>query len=101
MDPERWRDIQELFHDAADLPHAERRALLEARARETGDPGLVAEVEALLAEDARPDTLLDGELSAVARRILAGGGTATGQRLGPYVLREMLGEGGMGVVHLA
>jgi len=101
MDPARWHVIQELFHAVADLPPAERQPLLEARAREAGDPGLVGEVLVLLAEDARSDALLDGELPGVARRILAEGRVATGQRLGPYRLRELLGEGGVGVVYLA
>src|SRR5262249_57317063 len=43
--------VETLFHQAADLPSDERRALLDAACR--GEPALRAEVERLLAEDAR------------------------------------------------
>ena len=43
--------VEALFHQASDLPPDERRALLDAACRD--DPGLRAEVERLLAEDAR------------------------------------------------
>src|SRR5262249_13327165 len=43
--------VENLFHQASDLPPDERRALLDAAGRE--DPGLRAEVERLLADDAR------------------------------------------------
>jgi len=95
MDPERWRRIQDLFHDATDLPEDQRAAWLE-----TLDPDLAEEVRTLLAEDARRDPLLDADLPGVARRILSGG-VAADRTIGPYRLRELLGEGGMGVVHLA
>jgi hypothetical protein len=43
--------VEALFHQAADLPPDEQRALLDAAC--AGDPGLRAEVERLLAQDAR------------------------------------------------
>src|SRR6516165_337415 len=43
--------VETLFHQAADLPPDRRRALLDAACR--GEPALRAEVERLLAEDAR------------------------------------------------
>ena len=42
--------VETLFHQASDLPPDERCALLDAACRD--DPGLRAEVERLLAEDA-------------------------------------------------
>jgi hypothetical protein len=41
MDSSRWQRLQDLFHEAAPLPPAQRRACLEARCSD--DPGLAAE----------------------------------------------------------
>jgi hypothetical protein len=47
MSPHRWRRVQDLFADLADLPPEARAAALDREA--SGDPRLRAEVEALLA----------------------------------------------------
>jgi len=101
MDSSRWDKIQTLFHEAAALPAAEQRAFLESAS--AGDDGLVADVLALLQEDARDSTLLDQSLADVAHKILDRGAPVSlpFQELGPYHIRGVLGEGGMGVVYLA
>ena len=48
--PDAWDRVQTLFHAALTLPVAERDAFLE---RECADASLRAEVQGLLAEDAR------------------------------------------------
>jgi len=100
LDRSRWGRIQNLFHEAASLPQAEQQAFLESACGE--DQSLVADVIALLHEDARAASLLDQPLAEVAHKVLAQDSHSPPfHELGPYQIRKVLGEGGMGVVYLA
>ena len=108
VSPERWREIQRVFHAAADCPPAERAAALDALCG--GDAALRGEVERLLVEDddaAADDGLLAGgggaaALGALAEELLGADPAAmAGRRLGPYTVRRLIGRGGMGAVYLA
>ena len=86
-----WTDVGDVFHRAIELPPGERIAFLTVA---TSDERVRREVLSLLAAHDRATDFIE---QAVVRLDPA---TPPG-RIGQYVVRGVLGEGGMGVVYLA
>jgi protein kinase-like protein len=98
--PDRWRQVNALFHEAAELPPAEREQLLNRT--EGQDPELATEVRSLLARHEPSKNFLEQPVWAVAPNlILDDGSSLAGKQLGPYRVINEIGRGGMGVVYAA
>src|SRR5882724_3605298 len=101
MNPERWRQIDELFLAALEHDDEERAAFLDEACG--GDESLRKEVESLIASHEQADTFIERQAFEVAAQILVEGqfSLADGQQIGHYEIIRLLGEGGMGEVYLA
>jgi eukaryotic-like serine/threonine-protein kinase len=86
----------EIFAEALELPAAGRAAFLDRAC--AGDAGLRARVEALLASHEAARSYLE---RPVTERPPPAPGEEPGTVIGPYTLRQRIGEGGCGVVWLA
>jgi len=100
MERERWQRVREVFAAVQARPPEERPALLAALGGE--EPGLRTEVESLL-EAAASAALRSGRaVEEIAPELDAlTGAHREGSRVGPYRLKERIGEGGMGQVFAA
>ncbi len=100
MTPERWRAADDLFQQAADLPHSERAAFLD---QHCPDPDLRRDVEILL------DSLKTGDITSAANAVKSAADAwareqsslGVGSVAGAYKLTALVGQGGMGAVYRA
>ena len=97
--PERWRQIEDIFQRALDLPQTEREAYLASACGD--DPTLRLEVESLLEAVSENSTLIEDSLSNAARDLYVSTGLAPGDRVSHYRIVSLIGSGGMGRVYLA
>ena len=101
MEPERWKQIDQLLEAALDRPPSQRAAFLNQAC--AGDAALRREVESLLSSDEQARSFLESPAFEVAAELLAEDQpqTLVGQHIGRYRVLSLLGTGGMGEVYLA
>lgn len=106
MTPERWQQIQKLLDEALELPEDELQGFLDALPEEDLRREVLSMVRAVRTDDGRLDeapdlgALVDGTAGATTPDD-PGSDEQAPDAVGPYRLLELLGEGGMGSVHLA
>src|SRR5215813_1504211 len=110
MEPDRWKQIERLYHAALERGPGARLTFLDEAC--AGDEALRREVLELLAYDVPSDSFIQSPAIEIAAKAMAAeplnetsttlaGGPIAGSQIGVYRLLGPLGRGGMGEVHLA
>ncbi len=101
MTPERWQQINDLYHSSLQREAFERAAFIAEAC--SGDEELRREVESLVASHEQADSFIEQPVfGAVARLLVADDADPMkGRGIGHYKVLSKLGSGGMGEVYLA
>ncbi|RKZ12524.1 hypothetical protein DRQ50_11830 [bacterium] len=103
--PDQWRRISAVLDRIMELPLTEREVQLAEVCGD--DPQLIREVREFLAAAERSEGYMEQSAGEAAAGLIAEAARSwqpesrLGQKLGPYELTGILGEGGMGVVYAA
>jgi serine/threonine-protein kinase len=101
MTPERWQQIDQLFHSALKRDAEQRDVFLREACK--GDESLRREVVSLLGSHEEANSFIRTAAEDIAADLMVGRETQLkrGQYVGHYQVVSLLGEGGMGEVYLA
>lgn len=101
MNPERWQQVEKLYHAALERDEAERTPFLQEAC--SGDDELRREVESLLGYQKLAKGFMESSALRIAAVALAEGqaDSLLGAQFGAYKVLSLLGSGGMGEVYLA
>jgi serine/threonine protein kinase len=100
MTSERFEKIRNLFEEALERPSDQRTAFLQQACGE--DRELAAEVQRMLIADAQLESPIDlPAMAGVGSLLTPELFNLEGRRIGPYLVQERIGAGGMGVVYHA
>lgn len=99
MTPERWSQIERIYHAALERDERQRSLYLQEMCQ--SDEELRKEVESLLARAERAEPFIESPALELAAKSLAAepSDSLLGKRLGAYEILKPLGSGGMGVVY--
>jgi len=102
MNPQRLRQIEDLYHAALELPAEQREAFVTESC--SGDDDLRREVESLLSIDKSSNKFFDQQPLSLAAEMFSereSRSNLTGKQISHYKIIRLLGAGGMGEVYLA
>ncbi len=100
MNNARWKQIDDLFGQALEIEEDRRGAFLSERCAD--DAELRRSVERLLALEVEAESFMAEPVAVgIERPAAEPSGALEGMRIGPYLLIQPIGHGGMGSVYLA